>query len=277
MSPRAPTSAEIQNQMGQFRSRLLAAGMQEPIGWNTEDARQWRFYKPVTELTAFVCNLRPQTTGILVTYGYASTAFTRMAGSGNALARLGIFDEDIVLREQVLLPDETAASQIQAMYHRYQHTEKDALLAMAKEKRKAFLQQFHLRLKPLGFRKKANTWKRALEGEYYLMFNAQKSAFSDTYYFNLYIGKEGTNHYGDCYYTRLAPEGPSPTDWQTLTQADLDLFLDRALVPALEEILRTPLEILGKNPAWWRHCHCPRDKCPNCWMEKNLWEDQEST
>ena len=153
--------------------------------------------------------------------------------------------------------------------------EKDELLNHAKEKRREFIQQIAVKLKPLGFKKKANTWTRTLDGEYYVMFNAQKSAFSDEYYFNVYIGKNGTNEYGDCFHTRVAPQGMSPMDWQALSRDEFEIFLDRTVVPALEQIIKTPLQELGKIPSYWNGCPCKRNKCQNCWMEKNLWEAKE--
>lgn len=202
-----------------------------------------------------------------------------MAGDENALIERGVSDEDITIREKIIIcdeaDDETAKLQVSQMYEKYLHVEKEELLNQAKEKRKEFIQQIAVKLKPLGFKKKANTWTRALDGEYYVMFNAQKSAFSDEYYFNVYIGKNGTNDYGDCYYTRVAPQGMSPMDWQALSKEGFEFFLNHTVVPALEQIINTPLQELGKIPSYWNGCHCNRNKCQNCWMEKNLWEAKE--
>ena len=266
---------DIQNKMEQYRRALLAFAMAEPTNWDSS-SRQMYFYKPMTELTAFVLNLRGNESYIEATYGYASTAFTRMAGDENALAQWGVSDENITIREIFLIcgeEDEILAKQkIGDMYAAYAKTQKDELLLIAKEKRKAFIGQIHGKLKPLGFKKKANTWTRTLADPYYLMFNAQKSAFSDAYYFNLYIGKNGTNDYGDCYFTRIAPNGMSPMDWQALTKEEFDFFLEKSVVPELEKIIVTPLEALGQMPRYWSGCHCNHEKCGSCWMQKNLWE-----
>ena len=104
------------------------------------------------------------------------------------------------------------------------------------------------------------------------MFNAQKSSFSDEYYFNVYIGKNGTNNYGDCYYTRVAPQGMCPMDWQALTKEEFDFFLEETVLPTLSKIINTPLNDLGKISAYWSGCHCKRNKCESCWIEKNLWD-----
>lgn len=261
--------------MEQYRTELLAFDMSEPT-MRQSSSWHWYFYKPMTELTAFIVNFQGNEFYVEVTYGYASTAFTRMAGDENALVEWGVSDEDITIREKVIIcdkADETIArSKIAEMYTVYRHMQKDDLLLFAKEKRKSFIQQIQARLKPLGFRKKANTWTRALTDSYYLMFNAQKSAFSDEYYFNLYIRKNGTNDYGDCYYTRIAPAGMFPMDWQALDKEEFDSFLEKTVVPELEKIIGTPLTELGQIASYWAGCHCNRKKCESCWMKKNLWE-----
>ena len=270
-----PISSEIQAKMEQYRVQLLDTGMIEPTK-RLSSNWHWFFYKPVTELTAFIVNLTGTDYYIEVSYGYASTAFTRMAGDENALIEWGVSDEDITVREKIIICDETdektAQYQIAQMYDRFRQTEKDDLLTEVKAKRKAFVQQIAVKLKPMGFRKKSNTWTRTLEGEYNLIFNAQKSSFSDAYYFNIYIGKNGTGNYGDCYYTRVFPGQMCPMDWQALSKVEFEFFLDRTVVPALENIINTPLCDLGKLPDIWSCCSCNRRKCDRCWVEKNLWE-----
>jgi hypothetical protein len=272
-----PLPNDIQAKMEQYRAELLAFDMYEPIK-RESSSNHWYFYKPMTELTAFIINIKGNEFYLEVTYGYASTAFTRMAGDENALVEWGVSDEDITIREKVIICDETdeatARLIIAEMYATYRSTQKDDLLLFAKEKRKAFIQQIQMKLKPLGFKKKANTWTRSLSDTYYLSFNAQKSAFSDEYYFNLYIGKNGTNEYGDCYYTRIAPSGMSPMDWQALNKKEFDFFLEKSVVPELEKIIGTPLAELGKIPSYWTGCHCNHQKCESCWQQKNLWESK---
>ena len=270
-----PLPNDIQAKMGQYRSELLAFDMLEPTKWQSS-SWHWLFYKPMTELTAFIVNLKGNEFYIEVTYGYASTAFTRMAGDENALVELGISDEDITIREKVIICDKTddatARIKIAKMYAAYQDVQKDDLLLFAKEKRKAFIQQIHAKLKPLGFKKKANTWTRSLNDTYFLNFNAQKSAFSDQYYFNLSINKDGKNYFGGCYEIRIAPNGMAPMDWQALSKEEFDFFLEKSVVPELTKIIGTPLAELGKIPSYWTGCCCNRQKCENCWQQKNLWE-----
>lgn len=270
-----PLPIDIQAKMERYRKELTVFDMREPTKRNLSSCH-WYFYKPMTDFTAFILNLHGNEFYIEVTYGYASTAFTRMVGDENALVEWGVSNEDITIREKVIICDESdetiARNKIAKMYAAYLHTQKDDLLLFAKEKRKTFIQQIHAKLKPLGFRKKANTWTRALTDTYYLMFNAQKSAFSDEYYFNVYIGKNGTNEYGNCYHSRIAPVGMSPMDWQALDKKEFDFFLDKSVVPELEKIIGTPLAELGQLSSYWTGCHCNRQKCESCWMQKNLWE-----
>lgn len=266
----APLATEIRTRMEQYRAKLLASGMQEPSK-RESSVWHWYFFKPVTSLTAFIVNLTGTDQAVKIVYGYASTAFTRFAGDENALIERGVSDEDITIREKVIISDEadekTAASLIADLYNRYAQTEKDDLLAYAKEKRKAFIQQIAVKLKPFGFRKKANTWTRTLENGFYLIFNAQKSAFSDEYYFNVYIGKDGADSCGYCYYTRVAPLGMYPMDWQALSKEEFDFFLTNDVIPALEKIIHTPLVELGKTPSYQSGGHCDRKKCESCWKE----------
>lgn len=274
-----PLASEKRKKMEQYRAELLESGMQEPSK-RESSVWHWYFFKPMTELTAFIVNLKGDNQYIEVTYGYASTAFTRFAGCENCLIESGVPDEEITIREKIVICDESdevvAQSQIAQMYERYLQTAKDDLLIEAKTKRKAFIQQIAVKLKPMGFKKKANTWTRTLEGEYYLMFNAQKSSFSDEYYFNVYIGKNGTNRYGDCYYTRVFPGEMCPMDWQALNKDEFEFFLNHTIVPTLEQIINTPLCELGKLPSIWSSCSCDRKKCELCWVEKNLWEAKDT-
>ena len=272
-----PLPSDIQAKMEKYRKELIAFEMCEPIKRNSSSCH-WYFYKPMTALTAFIVNVQGNEFYIEVAYGYASTAFTRMAGDENALIELGVSDEDITIREKVIICDETdeatAKIKIAEMYAAYRSTPKDDLLLLAKEKRKAFIQQIQTKLKPLGFKKNANTWTRSLNDTYYLNFNAQKSAFSDQYYFNLSINRDGKNYFGGCYETRIAPNGMSPMDWQTLDKEEFDFFLEKSVIPALEKIIGTPLAELGKIPSYWTGCHCNRQKCESCWQQKNLWESK---
>ncbi len=206
-----------------------------------------KFYKQMTELTAFIVDLHEKEDGLDVIYGYASTAFTRMAGDENALKKWGIDSDGIQLREHILIEDEydenTAREWIHAMYEKYKTVEKEELLSLAKERRKAFLQIFAVRLKPLGFKKKGNIWTKILENGNILTFEAQKSAYADTYYFNLKVDIEGRKPFGlPPYYERVSPNGESPMDWQLVPWTLVEHFADELAEKTLPKLMTMRIE-----------------------------------
>lgn len=262
-----------------YREMLLAAGFREPVK-RSSGTWHWRFYKPLTALTAFIVNLHAHDDRIDVAYGCASTAFTLMANDGDALTSLGVDDDEITLRAGLSIygsADEgQAAALIRRMYDRYAETDKDALLALAREKRKAFIQKIAVRLKPLGFKKKASTWTRTTPEGYVLTVHVQKSSYSDRYYFNVHLRREGMIGVGCCYDVRLAPEGEKSgswcMDWQLIAPEAIDAFLDGRVLPVLAWLIHTPYEVLGADPTVWANCSCSRKACEVCWVHKNLWE-----
>ena len=255
-------------QMLRYRDQLLEFGMQEAVMWKPSIYQQtWYYFKPATELTAFIINLTGHENALEIVFGYASTAFTRMAGNADALRQLGVSSQDITIRERILLSDgdddSLVSTQVAAMYRRYQNVEKEDLLFLAKAKRKVFLSQITDRLKPLGFRKKANTWIRPLEGDYVLELNLQKSLYSDEYYYNVSIG--------GCYYSRLTSTESPLVDWQLFPPEEMDAFWETRLFPFFTRVIQTPLAQLGKDPIIWANCNCNRKRCPHCWVAQNRW------
>lgn len=263
-----PIAPDLRARLDAFRTRLLSAGFLEPIQHQSSNWH-WYFFRPDTELTAAAVNLQAMDGYLEVTYGYGSTAFTRMAGDENALLFYGLSNDDITLREKFLICDEadeqTAASLIATFLEKYHGTEKDALLLLAKNKRKAWISQFAVRLKPLGFRKKGNTWTKPLEGNYDLSFNLQKSSYADEYYFNVAICPRDSDAWMCCLNTRL---GSGTFDWQSLTPEETEAFLDKTILPPLRRLIDTPFAALGWDPWLWERCHCDHSLCPVCWVAK---------
>lgn len=261
------------------REQLLAAGFREPTEMYSR-SWHWRFYKPLTSLTAFIVNLKGYDDHVDVTYGCASTAFTLMVNDGDALTSLGVSDDEITIRAQCTIRDaadeEQAASTIRQMHDQFRSVEKDALLAMAKEKRKAFIQQLAVRLKPLGFKKKGNKWLKPLSAGYTLTFHLDKSPYADMYYFDVMIRSDSMTGYGSCYNRRVAPAGERSgswrMDWQLFPADALADFLDALLIPRLLWLMNTPFADLGADPTLWACCDCQRNHCQSCWVQKNVWE-----
>lgn len=260
---------EVQDIMFAYREIILKNGFLEPIYFDCSD-ENWRFYKPSSDFTAFVLNLNYKDNHIEVYYGCASTAFTLIKGCENDLAENGIFSESINLRKKTLLPTEFNKTAIdiliKELHEKYSHIDKDGLLNLVKLKRKIFINKFTTKLKPMGFKKKANSWKYALQNDCYLLFEVQKSRFSDEYYFNVYIGKENGDTYCDCFYNRIAPDNVFPTDWQIISDELLETFIDKKLEKLLKHIMSTPLNELGKDELIKQSCYCDRKQCAYCWV-----------
>lgn len=273
-----PLAQKAIDSLMRYREQLLAAGFHEPTRVYSR-SWHWLFYKPLTNLTAFIVNLKRENDRVEIVYGCASTAFTLMANDQDALTTLGVSDDEITVRAGLTIRSEAdeipSASAIRQMYDQLRCVEKDALLDMAKEKRKAFIRQIAGRLKPLGFRKQGNRWTRLREG-YAITFHLQKSSYADLYYFNVGVHREGINAPGCCYDQRISPEGERSgswrMDWQLFPPEALADFLDQRLIPHLIWLIDTPFAELGADPALWSCCDCQRKHCNPCWVQKNLWE-----
>ncbi len=251
-----------------YRDAALKRGMQE-AAW---EHRQFHFYRRTTNKAAFALSLKDFGTHIRVVYGFTTIPdedFFRDHG-GN--------DDDIKLRHAAIIRDDEdeaeAARVIQTVFEQYRHTAKDDILALKKERQKEFLSRIHAYLKPLGFAKKASKWTRKLPDDFVLEFEAQKSAYSDVYYFNISLYPVG-QPYPACFSTRLATDGEQTHNWQLLTDEQFNDIMNRAIETYLRPILQTPFSELGKEPHIWAGCLCQRDRCEACWVEKNLWEAKE--
>ena len=250
-----------------YRDAALKSGM------TAAEWKPFKFYRYTTEKAAFVVNLRDYGTHIRVVYGVTSIP------EEEHFIHWGEDDEEIKLRHAVVIRDERdeaeAARAIQAVYEQYRHTAKDDILALKKERQKAFLSRIHARLKPLGFAKKASKWTKKLDGDFVLEFDAQKSAYSDLYYFNISLYPVG-KPYPACYSTRLTTDGEQTHNWQILTDGQFHEIMERAIETYIRPILQTPFSELGKESRIWSGCACKRDKCDVCWIEKNMWEAAEA-
>ncbi len=88
-------------------------------------------------------------------------------------------------------------------------------------------------LKPLGFKKKGTKWTRALDDGSVLTFDAQKSAFSDQYYFNVAV-HEASNSYTIHSYERIVMYGNDIYNWQLMTQDQIENLIQYALKNHIE-------------------------------------------
>lgn len=260
-----------------FREKLAQAGFTE-TRWSKEgrffDPRNhYQFFRQDTELTALFVNLEPSKAGITVRYGLDSTAFTRFKGDEESLLNWGIRSDDACLRWAISVTtaeDPAAAAQIAAHFRQYQGTQKDDLLNVRKELRKAFLNRINGVLKPLGFRKKGAEWRKALPTGHTIYFTADKGSYGDGYDFDMFLDAPGdTGLRRWCLRVPLNlpqlrhpnPFLHHPYDWQVNTDEDLREILDRFLKECHEPLLAGSTDHLPFT-CLCRDMECPLTGCP---------------
>lgn len=212
----------------QYRSELLSAGFTEA------PEKYGRFYRHNTDKTAFIVNLLDEGYGLTAVYGFTLNSFM---GDSDWFLKNGEDSECCKLRESVFLitgEDNTNAKEsIEAFFRTYCNLNKEALLAVCKEKQKAFLSRFAARLKPLGFKKKGATWTKLLLSGYQITFHAQKSAYSDQYYFRFYVDPPTGSGIKlpppECYGGQVSINGNGIFNWQLLSDAQVELIINRTI------------------------------------------------
>ena len=252
-----------------LREAILKANFQE-AEW---DFRQFSFYRPTLEKVAFIVNLKDYGDHIGVTYGFTSIV------DQEHLRHYSEDNSNIKIRfHSVIKTDEdkiAVASEVKRVYDTYLNRSKDEILSLKKERQKQFLQKIAEKLKPLGFKKKGAKWTRFLDSDFCLEFEAQKPQWSDEYYFNVSVYHKDVQ-FPQCYGTRLNTNGKGIYNWQLMTDEELDCLLNEAIQSILIPIINTPLAELGTRKEIWQGCTCQRDKCNTCWVQKNLWEANET-
>ncbi len=185
--------------------------------------RRGHFFRQATEKTAFAVNLYDEDCALCVMYGFASTAITAMAGCENEFAESGSDKDSCHVRNIIRISDgdeASARSVISDFYNKYKDFQKDAILELKKERQKNFLALFALPLKKLGFKKKGTKWTKILDEENALSFEAQKSAFSDQYYFNVSIHSP-SDFYARSSYERVIMNGTDIYNWQLMSEEEI--------------------------------------------------------
>ena len=235
-----------------FKKLLLESGFKEAEHYIESRLWKWKFYKPTTEDVAFIVNLEPYDDYIEIYYGYTSTAFTKMNGDAEALKKYGVYSDDITVRNMIKHTNGESTSlckdTILSFYNKYFHITKDELLALAKEKRKEFINNIHLELKPLGFKKKSNVWTISLNEHYSLSFYVQKSRFCDSYEFYYVVDNLQNQHpYYRCHQNNIGYEYKNESvryNWQCYSKLEFDKFFDFIKHDVLLPIINTDISKL---------------------------------
>ena len=214
----------------QYREMMFEKGFSEA------KQKTGHFFRQATEQTAFVINLEvDEDSCITILYGFASTVY--MVGDEEWFVNHG-FDMDNCQVRNILCIWDTeseagAKTIISNFYEQYKNHAKEEILAVKKERQKEFLAHFARALKPLGFKKKRTKWTRELENGSALTFEAQKSAFSDQYYFNVIV-HEASNFYATYSYERVVMYGSDIYNWQLMTQDQIENLIQYAIKNYIE-------------------------------------------
>ncbi|MBQ7887816.1 MAG: hypothetical protein IJ313_13130 [Clostridia bacterium] len=258
----------------EMRRTLLDIGFQEA----TRLAN--RFYKEETALTAYFVNLKESDDRVSVYYGYASTAFTRMKNDENALIEYGVDEDGSCLRSYTQLHSQEDIpaffALLKAYMMQYAGIEKDELLALAREKRKAFIGRIAAALKPYGFKKKGNQWTKQIAEHYLLYLWVDKSSYADRYAFDVSISAQNKNFQNGYYCTGGSliyhPDGTVHSrnggrhdfDWQIRTEEALDAVIQAFLERYVIAVEKGGMAYLGAQP--YISSACKKDCCSSCWI-----------
>ncbi len=178
---------------------------------------------------AWVLNLRRKFDGLLVEAGFAFPANTPV--DQTLFAERGCTDTDIRLRRCRLVrtPEELQAvlAEAGALRQAWFDRSRDEVKKEIAARQKAFAARITAQLKPLGFRKKALHWTFARPDGWHVDFGAQKSQYTDAFYFNLLLTEPDKHPW----YMGVIDERPlgNLLDWQTIPGEDFDDLL-RAVV-----------------------------------------------
>ena len=198
----------------QYRESLLSHGFSEATDC------YGNFLLPTTENAAFIVNLGDEEYGVNIVYGFASTA-----GDPAWFADHGVDNETCQVRNITFVHDEKteeeASLEISDFYRQYESLSKDEILALKKERQKVFLGYFTRAFKPLGFKKKGAKWTKALNNGSSLSFEAQKSAYSDQYYFNVSIHADD-DFYKRNHYERVVIDKSDIYNWQLMSEEQIE-------------------------------------------------------
>ncbi len=195
-----------------------------------------RFFKILPSSTALIVNLidigDEAFPAVYIVYGVTPVgeethAWFRENGADN--------EECKIRHDAVIMPDteiETGET-IRACLTAYAVFDREAVRTMAKERQKTFLNRFHAVLKPNGYKRKGNTWFKTLSCGWVVELNAQKSAYSDQFYFNYAAYRAGEKRYGPAVRGRLGRSDAAghQTDlfnWQLMSEEAVDALILQA-------------------------------------------------
>lgn len=209
-------------------------------GFSEAKQEYGHFFRQTTEKTAFIINFEDDDENCLtILYGFASTAY--MLGDEEWFANHGSCMTDCQVRNILCVWDNESESDayntISDFYNQYKDCSKDEILAVKKERQKVFLGYFARALKPYGFKKKGTKWTKELDNGQALSFDAQKSAYSDQYYFNVSVHAV-SNFYSRQSYERVVMFNSDIYNWQLMTEEQIHNLIQYLLEKHIEPKLQ---------------------------------------
>lgn len=250
------------DKMISFREEILKSGFSEA----KYDFKQFNFYRRTNANVAFIVNLEDLGDYIDITYGFTTISdntFFEDHGEDNDTIKIRFHN---ILKEDKDEAD--IVNKISEIFHLHYSKTKDEIIDFKKERQKEFLNKINDKLRRLNFKRKNSKWSRMLESDYCLEFDAQKSQWSDQYYFNItiYNSKLGNSC---CYSLRLNANNKGIYNWQLLSSDEFEDLMNDAINNIILPIINTPLIELGTKKEIWLSCCC-RKKCQNCWIKNKI-------
>lgn len=229
-----------------------------------------RFWDRTPNGFAYVLNLLPREDELLIEAGFLFPT------DWDFIASVGERDTSIRLRviRRVRTEEElhAAMAEVETLRSTWFSATREELKAHIAALQKAFLQRITAQLKPLGFRKKAANWTFQRGDGCEVVWNAQKSLYSDGYYFNLYLHRVEIRELYGCIVTR--PMGEL-LDWQTVPEADFNERLRTVIEQYIRPLMTLPLSKIAQNHTLFGNpVLCTPRRCADCWYpEENRSEE----
>ena len=244
-------------------SQLIKNGFKRGIYY------QERFYKYLTNQTAFIINVRDHGKFISIVYGINTVSLDKELR--NHFENFSETDDNITLRKNISfssLEEEILVNNIiKEFYYKYETLNKEQLLTVSKEKRKDFIDCFKTLLKPYGLKKKSNKWSKDLDENLTLNFHLNKSIYSDIYYLDLWINvQDKPNRL--CYSKRYSYYNNYTINWQFLNLNEFMQYLKKTLIEDIDLIINSKIEDLHLKEEIFENSFCEKNICDNCKFNK---------
>lgn len=238
-------------------------------GFTQSSIYQDRFYKYLTNQTAFIINVRDHGKFISIVYGINTVSLDKELR--NHFENFSETDDNITLRKNISfsnLEEEILVNNIiKEFYYKYETLNKEQLLTVAKEKRKEFIDCFKTLLKPYGLKKKSNKWSKDLDENLTLNFHLNKSIYSDVYYLDLWINvQDKPNRL--CYSKRYSYYNNYAINWQFLNLNEFMQYLKKTLIEDIDLIINSKIDDLQLKDETFENTFCEKNICDNCKFNK---------